>query len=43
MLKEDPRKFVRVWKEEIGRKAGVKPEYIRVDSECLGNIPDKKT
>lgn len=36
LMKEDPHEFVRQWKEMIGRKAGVKPEYIRVDSDCLG-------
>lgn len=42
LMKEDPREFMKRWKELIGRKAGIKPEYVRVDSECLGNIPDKK-
>lgn len=40
LMKNDPVEFRRRWKEEIGRAAGVRPEYVRVDSDCLGNIPN---
>lgn len=36
LLKDDPKEFVRRWRELIGRKAGIAPENVRVDvSGCF--------
>lgn len=37
MLREEPDEFYRHWRNEIGRKAGLDPQYVKVDvTGCFG-------